>query len=425
MQALFCHPDLPYKAMQGQHRSVLRLPAPDEKAAMSVKAIPARTLWLLSTCAFASMASMRVGDTLLPALASEFSTTPGQAARVISAFALAYGVLQLFYGPLGDRYGKVRVIGLATLACTLGSVGAALSLSLNWLIASRVLSGAAAAGIIPLTMAWIGDNVPYEGRQEVLAQLLGATVLGMITGQWLGGLVADTLGWRAAFAMLGLLFMASGLLLISFGSHLPLQSPGRVGSMARRTGEVLAVPWARAVLAVTFVEGALAFSALAFIPSHLHTRFSLPMSTGGGIVALYGVGGLVYSRCARALVRQLGEAHLARLGGVCMAFAFGTLAWAPSWPWALPACLLAGFGFYALHNTLQTNATQMAPAARGTAVSLFACCLFLGQSLGLLVAAWWVDRFSTAFIFALSALALLLGSFFATLMVRHRTFKEA
>lgn len=360
---------------------------------------------------------MRICDSLLPALVADFSTTAGQAARVISAFALAYGVLQLFYGPVGDRYGKVRVIGLATLACTVGSVGAALSSNLDWLIASRLVSGAAAAGIIPLTMAWIGDNVPYEGRQDVLAQLLGATVFGMIAGQWLGGLAADTLGWRTAFALLALLFLASGMLLINRGNQLPLQSPGSVGSVVRLTGDVLAVPWARAVLAVTFVEGALAFSAIAFIPSHLHTRFSLPMSTAGGIVALYGVGGLVYSRFARALLRRLGEANLARLGGVCMAFAFGTLAVGPSWHWALPACLIAGFGFYALHNTLQSNATQMAPSARGTAVSLFACCLFLGQSLGMLVAAWFVDRFSAAFIFAFSALGLLLlGSAFAMLM---------
>lgn len=393
---------------------------------MSAKALPARTLWILSVCAFTSMASMRVCDSLLPALELEFSTTAGQAAGVISSFALAYGVLQLFYGPLGDRYGKVRIIGVATLACTLGSVGATLSSSLNGLIASRTLSGAAAAGIIPLTMAWIGDNVPYEGRQEVLAQLLGATVFGMIAGQWLGGVVADTLGWRTAFAMLTLLFLTSGLLLASQSSDAPVQVPGQVQGMAHRTAHVLAVPWARAVLAITFVEGALAFSALAFIPTHLHTRFSLPMAAAGGVVALYGVGGLIYSRLARVLVRRLAEANLARLGGVCMALAFGTLAWAPSWPWALPACLFAGFGFYALHNTLQTNATQMAPAARGTAVSLFACCLFLGQSLGMLVAAWLVDQFSATFIFAFSALGLLLlGSIFAMAMARHRTLKEA
>lgn len=382
--------------------------------------------WLLSVCAFASMASMRVCDSLLPALALEFSTTAGQAVRVISAFALAYGLLQLFFGPLGDRYGKLRVIGLATLACTLGNAGAALASTLDGLIASRIVSGAAAAGIIPLTMAWIGDTVPYEERQEVLAQLLGATVSGMIAGQWLGGLLADTLGWRTAFGMLALLFLGSGMVFVCQKNQDPQPSSGQAPRMAGRMGAVFFIPWARVVLGITFIEGALAFSALAFVPSHLHTRFGLPMAMAGGIVAFYGVGGLVYSRCARALLRRLGEASLARLGGTCMAFALAALAWGPSWHWALPACLIAGFGFYALHNTLQTQATQMTAAARGTAVSLFSCSLFLGQTLGMLVAAWFVDRFSAAFIFVFSAFGLLLlGGFFAMAMARRSPLRKA
>ena len=84
------------------------------------------TLWIVGACAFTSMASMRICDAMLPAMALEFGTTSGQAARTISAFALAYGLLQLFFGPLGDRYGKVRVIGFATVACTAGSVAAVL-----------------------------------------------------------------------------------------------------------------------------------------------------------------------------------------------------------------------------------------------------------------------------------------------------------
>ena len=47
-------------------------------------------------------------------------------------------------------------------------------------------------------------------------------------------------------------------------------------------------------------------------------------------------------------------------------------------------CVLAGFGFYILHNTLQTKATEMYPKARGTAISVFAMCLFGGQAVGTL-----------------------------------------
>src|SRR3954464_8758640 len=114
---------------------------------------------------------MRVCDPLLPKLAETFQATPGDAAYAISAFAIAYGLLQLVYGPLGDRYGKRRVIALATVACTLGSAGAAIAPSLGWLGVFRVLSGGTAAAIIPLSMAWIGDAVLCYRRQAMLARL--------------------------------------------------------------------------------------------------------------------------------------------------------------------------------------------------------------------------------------------------------------
>ena len=99
---------------------------------------------------------------------------------------------------------------------------------------------------------------------------------------------------------------------------------------------------------------------------------------------------------------------------------FGAIALAPSWHWVPPACLLAGFGFYALHNTLQTNATQMVPQARGTAMSLFACCLFLGQSVGVSGAAWVVDRHGTQAVFAATGAGLLLLGFAFAQFLRRR-----
>lgn len=75
---------------------------------------------------------------------------------------------------------------------------------------------------------------------------------------------------------------------------------------------------------------------------------------------------------------------------------------------------------------MQTHATQMAPEARSTAVSLFAGALFLGQSLGILAAAWLVDRFSAVIVFAGSAVGLLvLAHAFASLIVsRLRMAKQ-
>ena len=61
-----------------------------------------------------------------------------------------------------------------------------------------------------------------------------------------------------------------------------------------------------------------------------------------------------------------------------------------------------------LHNTLQTNATQMAPEARGLAISLFAFCYFLGQAAGVAVCGWWVDAFGYNMVFAIAGIMLLI-----------------
>ena len=171
-------------------------------------------LRLVGLAAFCSMASMRVCDPMLVELSREFQVTTGDASAVIAAFAVAYGVLQLVYGPLGDRLGKVRVIIAATAACALFSALTALAPTFTVLVLARAAMGAAAAGIIPLSMAWIGDQVAYEQRQETLARLMAATVTGMMAGQWFGGFATETLGWRTAFGVLAVMFFAAAALLL-------------------------------------------------------------------------------------------------------------------------------------------------------------------------------------------------------------------
>jgi len=81
-------------------------------------------------------------------------------------------------------------------------------------------------------------------------------------------------------------------------------------------------------------------------------------------------------------VNRLGQPGIATLGGALLAGAYVVLAAGVVW-WLAPlATTMIGLGFYALHNTLQTNATQMTPEARGTAVAIFSSAIYLGQVLG-------------------------------------------
>jgi len=369
-------------------------------------------LWLISLAAFSSMASMRVCDPMLVALSTEFQVSVGDASRVVSAFAVAYGCMQLFYGPLGDRIGKLRVINAAVLACALFSAITAMASDLDLLVLSRALMGASAAGIIPLSMAWLGDQVSYERRQETLARLMSATVTGMMAGQWFGGWAAESIGWRGAFAVLACMFAtACALLFVRMGPvrrATPIQTGGSYWRQALSGLCLLRVPRVRWVLTVTAIEGALAFGTLAFVPSQLVQHFGVSASVAGALMALYGIGGLAYSQMARRWLGWFGERGLARLGSALVAAGLLLLAWTAHVAFAALGCLSAGLGFYMLHNTLQTQATQMAPEARGSAVTLFACMLFFGQSAGVLVAAQTVDHGGLDWAYTVSALGMLL-----------------
>lgn len=379
-----------------------------------------RTLLLLSLAAFASAAALRLCDSMLPALATSFDKTIGQAALVVTATSIAYGCCQLLFGPLGDRYGKLLVIAWACLASTLGALGSAASGSFDVLVLARALTGATTAALIPLSMAWIGDAVPFAQRQSTLAKLMSGQIFGLVSGQALGGLFADLFGWRWAFAALAVSYFAVGLLLLRAVPRSAAGAGARADTpMAERIGLVLRTPAAPALLVTVFFEAMMTFGVLAFAPSFLHQRFGISLFHSGAIVASFGLGGLLYTVFARRWVSSLGPSRLPPTGGLLQGLAFTTLVLSPHWGLSVIACMVAGLGFYQFHNTLQTQATQLVAAARGTAVSMFAACFFLGQASGAFFGARIVDHYGAGWLFAIAALVLpLLGGYFGRRLAR-------
>jgi predicted MFS family arabinose efflux permease len=381
----------------------------------------------LSLAAFGSGVSQRVTDPLLPRFAVEFGVSLGAASWVVTIFTIGYGFNQLFFGPLGDRFGKYRVIAWACVACAFATLLCALAPGFQTLLAARLVAGAMLAAIIPLSMAWIGDVVPYERRQPVLARFLIGQILGVSAGQMLGGLAADYLGWRVPFFLMAGGFIAVSVLLFSMQRRLPARAvnvtrtEGHVlQRMFREFGLVLREPWARVITLTVFLEGAFVYGAFAFIASHLHRTHGLSLSAAGAVVMLFGFGGFLFASGSRQFVQRLGETGLAFWGGIAMFFSLLAIALLPVWWWSVPACFVTGLGFYMLHNTLQTNATQMAPERRGAAVAAFAFCFFTGQSAGLALAGAVTAAIGTRGIIvggAVGVLSVALG--FARLKARH------
>jgi len=388
-----------------------------------------RAVFLLSLAAFASAASLRATDTLLPLLAREFSVTTGSAAAVVTAFSVSYGLLQAVYGPLGDRYGRYLMVCITALASALGTFACAAAPSLDVLIFARFAAGATVGAVIPLSMAWIGDVVAYVERQALIARFLLGQILGAAFGQSVAGLLAEHLGWRAIFIVLGVFYLIVGALLVLELRNNPItrRSAGdatvTIGSGLARMVGLLTHSWVRVILGTVFLEGTMMFGALAFVPVHLQQKFHLGPAAAGAMVSAFAAGGVLYALGAKRFVAGLGERGLALGGGLALGTGYLLVALAQTAWMSLPGILLIGIGFYMLHNTLQVNATQMAPSERGAAVSLFALCLFTGQSAGVWLAGRAVDTYGTAPLFASAALglALLGASLRARLITRSRT----
>ena len=357
------------------------------------------------------MVAQRICDAMLPELSREFGASLTESAQTVSMFAVTYGLAQLIYGPLGDRFGKFKVITAATLACSVGSVLSAFAPNLTVLVLARVLVALGAAAIIPMSIAWVGDNVPYEKRQETLARLSLGSTMGMVGGQLLGGVFTDTMGWRWAFALMTAQFGVVAWLLFrdwrgqGFPGAAPLAQEAPIG-FVRQAWQIARGPWSRVVLITAFVEGAAGFGMMAIWASHIHHELGLSLSASGGVAALFGLGGVGYIMRSKKLIARLGETGLSAWGATIMGVFALVLAWTPVWWLALPACLVAGFGFFMFHNTMQTNASQMAPTARGTAMSTFAACLFMGQSAGVITAASLTGMLGSAWVITLGALVM-------------------
>lgn len=377
-----------------------------------------RDVLLLSLAAFASAASLRATDPLLPLIAAEFRVSSSAASAAVTAFTLSYGLFQIVCGPLGDRFGRYATIAAAALAASLGSLACAMSAGLDGLVLARFATGAAVGAFIPLSLAWIGDNFPYERRQAVFAHFLIGQMLGLGFGTALAGWLGEHAGWRSIFFAL-----AAFLLVISVSLFAELRlnpAAGRPGgprpslaeSVARlprllRRREVLGL------LATGCAEGLLVFGPLAFFALHLQEGFGLGPASAGTLVAAYAAGGLLYAASARRAIRRLGERGLVTLGGAALALGYLGIAMASSPAAATVWLAVVGAGLYMFHTTLQAHVTQIAPQERGSSVALFATFLFVGQACGVWLAARILDAAGAAWMFGLAAfgLALLAWSF--------------
>jgi YNFM family putative membrane transporter len=364
------------------------------------------SLLLLGAAAMMVSADARVIDPLLKIISSEFDVAIPTAAWLVTAYTFPYGLCQLLFGTLGDRYGKVRVMANALLVFAVGTGICGLVGLFPLLLILRFVTGVAAAAVIPMSLSYIGDKVPVHERQVALGRFMSSLMLGQILSATLGGFFGERIGWRVLFFVLGTVAAVVALVLLKEAARHPEPAAQSATSLTTFT-RLASTARARRVLGAVFVEGCFVFGTLAFLAATMKERFpQLGHDVIGLGLAFYGVGGITYSLTVKKLVPLFGEKGIVLLGGTLISLGCALHAFLPVWGLFPVAMVLFGMGYVTLHGTLQTHATELDPKARATAVSLFAFLFFLGQAVGPVLMGHILSRFGVAPAFSVAAIGL-------------------
>ena len=158
-----------------------------------------RLVILLGLAGFIVMADNWVVSPILPAIAGNLGVPVASAGILIAAYMLPFGLFQLVFGPLADRYGKSRVVVSTLAAFTVTTALCAVGGTLTNLAIFRALTGIFAAATMPISLALIGDTVPMAHRQQAIGSFMGISFLGQALSMGIGGAIAFFFDWRGVF----------------------------------------------------------------------------------------------------------------------------------------------------------------------------------------------------------------------------------
>ncbi|WP_419830871.1 MFS transporter [Methylobacterium sp.] len=356
--------------------------APEPAAA----SIP-RLIVVLACAGFGSTFALRSVEPLVGVLARDLGSDTHTVALLSTAFALPYAFIQPVLGPVGDALGKERVMSVCLAVLAGALVLCSLAPDIGSLFGLRMLAGAAAGGCIPLSLALLGDRVPMDRRQVAIGRFLVAAILGQLTGSTFAGLIEAVIGWRGVFAITALVAaVACAATVFGFDrtGSLPARRPA-FRQAVRRYRTILANPRARILFSAVFVEAIAIFGVFPHLAPLIEARGEGGPREAGLVLAGFAIGGLLYSALVGLLVRLLGMPRMLIGGGLICSASLTVVGLAGSWQVDCAALTAMGLGFYMLHNTFQTQVTEVAPTARASAVALHAFSFFCGQALGVAV----------------------------------------
>lgn len=304
----------------------------------------------------------------LPELASDLKTTTATAQLSLTAGLLGLGFGQLFFGPLSDKYGRIRPLLLSLLLLLLASVGCALAQDIHQLLLARLFEGLSAAGGAVLSRAIARDMYSGHELTQFFALLMLVNGLAPIAAPVVGGALMAFLNWRGLFMVIAL-FALLLLILARVKLQEPLpedrRSKGSIFSAWAALGQVITH---RPFMGFCLTQGFMMSGMFAYIgasPFVLQQIYQLSPQAFSLCFAANGIGLIIASQVSARLCPLWGEYRILK-GGLMLAFiSSGSLLLAGLTAAALPLELIALFFSVASNGVISVTASSLAMQSQG------------------------------------------------------------
>lgn len=253
----------------------------------------------------------------LPTLVEAFATTPATIKLTLSVYFFGFAFAQLVCGPLSDAYGR-KPVALAFYSVYLaGSVVAALSPTVAWLLAGRTLQGIGVAAGIAISRAIVRDQFAGQSSARIMNLIGLMLAIGPAVSPTIGGLILSAVGWQAIFLVM-VVYGLAVVLVILFGvsetNRTPDRGLARPGQVVRTYARLLRdARFMRAGLVLGLTLGGI-YTLAALLPFVLIDRVGLtPTQFGVGMIAQTGAYTLGAALTGR-LLRRVDASRLVPAG---------------------------------------------------------------------------------------------------------------
>ena len=337
---------------------------------------------VLGLAGFIVMADNWVVSPLLPSIAKTMGSEVAAAGVLIAAYMLPFGLFQLAFGPIADRFGKLRTVTLTLAVFGVVTAMGGFMASLTGLLAVRAGTGIFAASTMPVSLALIGDVVPMHERQRAIGTFMGISFLGQGLSMAVGGTIAAVAGWRWVFIAYGVVALLVAGVLVRTAQGLPSAPTVSHWSFLAPYRQLLGRWRSLRIYLVALGEGIAILGLFSYLGALLAHRHGLgPLGVGFSLTA-FGIASVIFGRLSGGIAGRVGRVNLIGLALLLGGASALTLAEVANLAVSVVAIFALGAAFMLAHSSVLTIATELAAQHRGVAMSLVAFAFMGGGALG-------------------------------------------